>query len=100
MDVWPWLVRHAGWLLEKYHVKANKKTAFEDCFGQPPQGEVMKFAEVALFRVAVSPSGKIRDGVRQGSAEARFVRGNSLERPRNQMNISSRQTLECTPRGQ
>ena len=35
MDVWPWLVRHAGWSLEKYHMKSNKKTAFEDCFGKP-----------------------------------------------------------------
>ena len=35
----------------------------------------MKFAEAALFRAAVSPSGKIRDGVRQGRADARFVRG-------------------------
>ena len=25
VDVWPWLVRHAGWLLERYHVKGNKK---------------------------------------------------------------------------
>ena len=31
IDVWPWLVRHAGWLLERYHLKGNKKTAFEDC---------------------------------------------------------------------
>ena len=35
----------------------------------------MKFAEAALFRVAVSPGGKIRDGIRQGRADARFVRG-------------------------
>ena len=45
MDVWPWLVGRAGWLCERYHVKANKKTAFEDCFGKPCQGEVMKFAD-------------------------------------------------------
>ena len=64
MDVWPWLVRHAGWLLERYHVKGNKKTPFEGCFGKPYQGEVMQFAEAALFRVAVSPSGKNRDGIR------------------------------------
>ena len=43
-------------------------------FGKPYQGEVMKFAEAASFRVVVSPSGKIRDGVRQGRADARFVR--------------------------
>ena len=32
-DVWPWLVTHAGWLLERYYVKGNKKTAFEDGVG-------------------------------------------------------------------
>ena len=50
MDVGPWLVRHAGWLLVRYHVKSNKKTAFEDCFGTPYQGELMKFAEAALWK--------------------------------------------------
>ena len=34
----------------------------------------MKFAEAALFRVPVSPSGKIHDGVRHGRVDARFVR--------------------------
>ena len=70
MDVWPWTVRHAGWLLG-----AINKTAFEDCFGKPYQGEELKFAWAALFRVAVSPSGKIRYGVRQGREDARLVRG-------------------------
>ena len=70
MDVWPWLVRHAGWLLERHPVKGNKKTAFEGCFGKPYQGEVMKLAEAAPFRVAVSPTES-----RQGRADARFVRG-------------------------
>ena len=75
MDVWPWLMRHAGWLLEWYHVKCNKKTAFEDCFGKPYQGEVMKFAEAALFRMAVPPCGRVRSEIRQDRADARFVRG-------------------------
>ena len=56
-------------------MKGNKKTAFQDCFGKPYQGEVMKFAEAALFRVAVSPSGRVRDEIRQGRADARFVHG-------------------------
>ena len=34
-----------------------------------------KFPEAALFRVTVSPSGRIRDGIRQGRADARLVRG-------------------------
>ena len=52
MDVWPWLVRHAGWLLERFHVKGNKKTAFEDCFGKPYQGEVKKFAKAAAIEIS------------------------------------------------
>ena len=44
-------------------------------FGETRWMVVMKFAEAALFCVAVSPSGKIRDGIRQGRADARFVRG-------------------------
>ena len=68
-------MRHAGWLLEWHHVKCNKKTAFEDCFGKPYQGEVMKFAEAALFRMAVPPCGRVRSEIRQDRADARFVRG-------------------------
>ena len=75
MDMCHMLVRHARWSLERYHVKSNKKTAFEDCFGKPYQGEVMKFAGAALFRLAVSPSGRVRSEVRQGQADERFVRG-------------------------
>ena len=74
MDVWPWSVRHAGWLLEMYHVKGNKKTAFEHCFRKPYHGEVTKFAEAALLRLAVSPSDRVRNEIRQGRVDARFVR--------------------------
>ena len=35
----------------------------------------MKFAEAALFRLAVASSGRVRSGIRQGRADARFVRG-------------------------
>ena len=54
----------------------------------------MKFAEAALFRVAVSPSGNFRDGVRQGRADARFVRGMWLGKDQHTpMNILSRTSL-------
>ena len=33
--VWPWMVRHAAWLLERYQMRANGRTSFEDCFGLP-----------------------------------------------------------------
>ena len=69
-----WLVRHAGSLLDRYHVRGNKETAFEDRFGKPYQVEVTTFAEAALFCWAVSSNGK-QSEVRQGRADAGFVRG-------------------------
>ena len=35
----------------------------------------MKFAEAALFRVAVSPSGRVQSEIRLSRTDARFVRG-------------------------
>ena len=43
--------------------------------GSPGRGEILKFAEAALFRLAVSQSGKVRSEVRQGRSDARLVRG-------------------------
>ena len=64
---------------ERYHVKGNKKTLFEDCFGKPYQRELIKFAEAALFRLAVSPREGVRTEDRLGRADARFVRVKSLQ---------------------
>ena len=75
-------------------MKANKKTAFEDCFGKPYQGVVTKFAEAALFRFAVSFSGRVRSEVRQGRADARFVRGIRLGK-----NVNSDEHLLATDGG-
>ena len=31
-DIWPWLVRHSGWCIERFHVRGNGTTSFEDWF--------------------------------------------------------------------
>ena len=54
LDVWQWLVRHPGWLLERYHVKCNKKTAFEECCGKSYQGEENQVRGGSSVRLAVS----------------------------------------------
>ena len=33
MTIWPWLVRHANWLIERFLVRANGATSYEDCYG-------------------------------------------------------------------
>ena len=49
-EAFPWLTRHAAWTLERFHVRANGQTAYEDCFGTAYHGPVMKFLECAVFR--------------------------------------------------
>ena len=65
----------------------------------------MKFVEAAPSRVAVSPSGKIRDGIRQGRADARFVRGVCLGKTTesdehlfaNEMGVYTTRTVKRVP---
>ena len=33
MAVRPWLVRHSSWLVERYPMRANGRTSYQDCFG-------------------------------------------------------------------
>ena len=64
MDIWPWLVRHAGSLLERYHVKGNK-TAFEGLFREaaPRRGhEVRGGSSFPFGRVSQ------REGTKQSPA--------------------------------
>ena len=41
---WPWLVRHSGCLLDRYHQRANGNTAHPDCFGVEHRGDVLSSA--------------------------------------------------------
>ena len=47
---WAWMVRHAAWLLERFQMRANGRTSFEDCFGLRYAGIVLHFGETAVFR--------------------------------------------------
>ena len=50
MAVWPWLVRHSAWLVERYQMRANGRTNYQDCFGTIYTGIVLRFGEQAIFR--------------------------------------------------
>eukprot|EP00971_Amphidinium_carterae_P203550 4039581-Amphidinium_carterae.1 len=47
--LWPWLIRHAAWCVERLHVKGNQRTAYEECYGHQWNGVVVPFAEVCMF---------------------------------------------------
>ena len=46
MAVWPWLVRHWAWLVERYQIRANGRTSFGIIYTEI----VLRFGEQAIFR--------------------------------------------------
>ena len=59
----------------------------------------MKFAEAALFWLATSPSGRVRSEIRQGRADASFVRGVWLgETTESDEHLVATDTGVCTTR--
>ena len=50
MSLWPWIARHAGWLLTRCKIKSNGCTPYQDAYGTKYSGEMMSIAETVLFR--------------------------------------------------
>ena len=48
--VWGWLARHAAWLVARYLVKINNKTAYLEAFDTEYRGEIVPWGETILFR--------------------------------------------------
>ena len=48
--LFPWLVKHAQWLLNRYAQKSDGLTPFEKRWSKPYSGSLCRFAEVAHFR--------------------------------------------------
>ena len=54
MAVFSWMVRHACWLLERFHLRSVGSTPFSECFGHSYRGEVLPFGECCLFRFSTA----------------------------------------------
>ena len=48
--LFPWLVKHAQWLLKRYAQKSDGLTPFEKRWSKPYSGSLCRFAEVVHFR--------------------------------------------------
>ena len=51
MSLWPWIARHAGWLLTRCKIKGNGCTPYQDAYGTKYSGEMLNIAETVLFRL-------------------------------------------------
>lgn len=50
-NLWPWPLRHAGWLIEKCHIELNGHTAHRDLAASAYHGELVPCCETILYRV-------------------------------------------------
>ena len=49
--LWPWLIRHVGWLDARFPVKTNGATPYQDAYESTYSSELLPFGELVLFRV-------------------------------------------------
>ena len=49
--LWPWLIRHAGWLDARFRVKRNGATPCQDAYDSTYSSELLPFGELELFRI-------------------------------------------------
>eukprot|EP00971_Amphidinium_carterae_P333769 6468679-Amphidinium_carterae.1 len=72
--LWPWLVRHTGWCLNRLHIKGSGGTAFQDMTGVVYHGSLLPFGEVIMFRIAHGQTRRFKQAV-LSKGELRFYRG-------------------------
>ena len=51
-SLYPWIVRHAQWLINRYLQKADGLTAFEKRWNRKYHGSICNFGETIMFRVS------------------------------------------------
>ncbi|CAE7038143.1 unnamed protein product, partial [Symbiodinium sp. CCMP2592] len=57
--VFPWLVRHAGWLISRFLVKQDGRTPYERLRGRDFRGEVAECCEVVHYKLDKEKTGKL-----------------------------------------
>ena len=50
MSLWPWIARHAGWLLTRCKIKGNGCAPYQDAYGTKYSGDMLNIVETVLFR--------------------------------------------------
>eukprot|EP00929_Paragymnodinium_shiwhaense_P111971 TRINITY_DN8021_c0_g1_i4.p1 TRINITY_DN8021_c0_g1~~TRINITY_DN8021_c0_g1_i4.p1 ORF type:complete len:1618 (+),score=271.11 TRINITY_DN8021_c0_g1_i4:701-5554(+) len=60
-SIMPWLIRHASWLICRFQIKADGKTAYERLRGRQYNGEVVEFGELVHYKDPSKELGKLDD---------------------------------------
>ena len=72
---WPWLVRHAGWLLDRFSVRASGRTGFMQLTDSGYKGEIVLWLECVLWRIPMPSSRSLKGGARWQKADSAWKPG-------------------------
>ena len=50
-SLWPWLIRHAGWVDARFRARTNGATPYQDAYDSTHFSELLPFGDVVLFRI-------------------------------------------------
>ena len=73
--IWTWLLRHAGWQISRFQVKANGSTAYKDAYGEHYTSQTVAFGEAVLARIARPSSRTLQGGRKWQKGDAVFIKG-------------------------
>ena len=59
--IFPWMVRRAAWLVTRYGVKQDGRTAYQRLRGRTYKGKVAEFGEVVLYKISNQGLRKLED---------------------------------------
>ena len=91
---WPWVVRHAAWLHNRFHVKANGRTCFEELHQTRYKQDVVPWGEKVLFLEPRPKHRRLKGGRRAQKMDSAMEPGIWLGRSE-----ESDEHLVGTPRG-
>ena len=58
-QLYPWIVRHAAWLISRYLVKSDGKTPYERLRGREFKGQIVEPLEVVHYKLEKTKTGKL-----------------------------------------
>ena len=72
---WPWIIRHSAWLHNRFHVKANGRTCFEELHQTRYKQNVVPWGEKVLFMEPRPKHRRLKGGRRHQKMDAAMEPG-------------------------
>ena len=73
--LYPWLVRHAGWIVNRYRRRGDGLTSYHAITGTGYTGEIVPFGETVLYKIPITHERLAKGGVLQHKLDSGWEKG-------------------------